>query len=34
MFWSDINTDRIYRAFIDGTGVTTLVSTGLSNAGI
>jgi len=34
MFWSDTNRDRIYRASLDGSGVTTLISTGLSNTGI
>ncbi len=33
MFWSDVSTDRIYRALLDGTGATTLVSTGLTIAG-
>ena len=31
MFWSDTNSDRIYRAWINGTGATVLISSGLSN---
>ena len=30
MFWSDISTRAIYRAWLNGTGATVLVSTGLS----
>ena len=30
MFWSDFNTDTIYRAWLNGTGVTVLVNSGLS----
>ena len=33
MFWSDTNSDRIYRAYLNGTGLTTLVSSGLSSVG-
>ncbi len=33
MFWSDYNSDRIYRAYLNGTGITTLISSGLSNTG-
>ncbi len=31
MFWSDTNSDRIYRSWINGTGATVLISSGLSN---
>ena len=31
MFWSDTSSDRIYRAWINGTGVTQLINSGLSN---
>ena len=31
MFWSDTNSDRIYRAWINGTGATVLINSGLSN---
>lgn len=34
MFWSDTSSDRIYRAWINGTGTTILVRTGLSVTGI
>ena len=34
MFWSDTNSDRIYRAWINGTGATILIRTDLSNTGI
>jgi len=33
MFWSDTSSDRIFRAYLNGTGVTTLISSGLSTAG-
>ena len=33
MFWSDISSDRIYRAWINGTAATVLVNTGLSTTG-
>ena len=33
MFWSDTNSDRIYRAYLNGTGITTLVSSGLAVTG-
>ena len=31
MFWSDTRSDRIYRAWLNGTGTTVLISSGLSN---
>ena len=31
MFWSDRNSDRIYRAWLNGTGATVLINSGLSN---
>ena len=33
MFWSDSYNDRIYRAWLNGTGATILINTGLSNTG-
>ena len=33
MFWSDTNSDRIYRAYLNGTGITTLISSGLAVTG-
>ena len=30
MFWSDINSDRIYRASLNGAGATVLINSGLS----
>ena len=33
MFWSDTSSDRIFRAWLNGTGVATLVTSGLSVVG-
>ena len=33
MFWSDVTTDRISRAKLDGSEVTVLVNSGLSSVG-
>ena len=34
MFWSDTSADRIYRARLNGTQLTTIISSGLSYTGI
>ena len=33
MFWSDARNDRIYRSFLNGTGTSTLIRTGVPNIG-
>jgi len=34
MFWTDTSGDRIYRSRLDSSQRTTLISSGLSSAGI